>query len=133
MCSLSNFDTYVVTRIQKAPKGFTFAVKSTDPVTLFENKSDYLHVFCCPEEFARQWMENLLLARVSRFDLTSLRITLTTWIAELHLTSRKERAFPEQSVAKSDRWPTCSHIPCTSSYAQNPCTCPTFSKRSSPL
>ena len=36
LCSLSNFDAYVVTRIQKAPKPFTFAVKSTDPMTLFE-------------------------------------------------------------------------------------------------
>ena len=65
LCSLSTFDAYVVSRIHKSPKPFVFAVKSTDPITLFENKSDYLHVFCCSEEGGRKWMENILLAKVS--------------------------------------------------------------------
>ncbi|KAH8114720.1 hypothetical protein DFH11DRAFT_1688808 [Phellopilus nigrolimitatus] len=63
LCSLSAFDAYIVTRIQKAPKTFTFAVKSTDPITLFENKSDYLHVFACPEEVGLKWIESIMLAR----------------------------------------------------------------------
>ena len=65
LCSLSTFDAYVVSRIHKSPKPFVFAVKSTDPITLFENKSDYLHVFCCSEEGGRKWVENILLAKVS--------------------------------------------------------------------
>ncbi|KAL5519861.1 hypothetical protein ACEPAG_1521 [Sanghuangporus baumii] len=63
LCSLSAFDAYVVTRIHKAPKGFTFAVKSTDPITLFENKADYLHVFSVPEETGVAWLEAIWRAR----------------------------------------------------------------------
>ncbi|KAI5121083.1 hypothetical protein M0805_008596 [Coniferiporia weirii] len=63
LCSLSAFDAYIVTRSQKTQKTFAFAVKSTDPITLFENKSDYLHTFTCPEDTGRQWVENILLAR----------------------------------------------------------------------
>ncbi|THH08499.1 hypothetical protein EW145_g2653, partial [Phellinidium pouzarii] len=63
LCSLSAFDVYIVTRIHKTPKPFSFSVKSTDPITLFENKSDYLHVFSCPDDSGRQWVENIMLAR----------------------------------------------------------------------
>ncbi|KAL5501764.1 hypothetical protein ACEPAH_9024 [Sanghuangporus vaninii] len=63
LCSLSVFDAYVVTRIHKAPRGFTFAVKSTDPITLFENKADYLHVFSVPEETGIAWLEAIWRAR----------------------------------------------------------------------
>ncbi|KAL5482465.1 hypothetical protein ACEPAI_9059 [Sanghuangporus weigelae] len=63
LCSLSAFDAYVVTRIHKAPRGFTFAVKSTDPITLFENKADYLHVFSVPEETGIAWLEAIWRAR----------------------------------------------------------------------
>lgn len=64
MCSLSTFDAYLGSRVQKAPKPFVFAVKSTDPITLFENKSDYMHMFCCSEEGGWKWMENIMLAKV---------------------------------------------------------------------
>lgn len=64
LCSLSVFDAYVVTRIHKSSKQFTFAVKSTDPITLFENKSDYLHVFSVPEDTGIAWLESIWLARV---------------------------------------------------------------------
>jgi hypothetical protein len=43
LCSLSNFDAYAITRRHKAPKPFAFAVKSSDNISLFENKADYLH------------------------------------------------------------------------------------------
>lgn len=64
LCSLSVFDAYIVTRIHKSSKNFTFAVKSTDPITLFENKSDYLHVFSVPEDTGVAWVESIWQARV---------------------------------------------------------------------
>ena len=67
MCSLSVFDAYIVTRIHKSTRSFTFAVKSTDPITLFENKADYVHVFSCHDEVGMKWVECILLARVSIF------------------------------------------------------------------
>jgi hypothetical protein len=65
LCSLANFDAYVVTRIHKSPKPYVFAVKSTDNLSFFENSADYVHVFCCPEKDGKKWVENVLLARVS--------------------------------------------------------------------
>jgi hypothetical protein len=65
LCSLANFDAYVVTRIHKSPKPYVFAVKSTDNLSLFENAADYVHVFCCSEMVGKKWLENILLARVS--------------------------------------------------------------------
>ncbi|CAK5284056.1 unnamed protein product [Mycena citricolor] len=63
LCSLSNFDAYNVTRLQKAPKPFVFAVKSTDNLSLFENTADYLHVFSCNPSDGEKWVEKILLAR----------------------------------------------------------------------
>jgi len=63
LCSLSGFDAYFLTKPYKAPYSFTFAVKSTERISLFENKSDYLHVFSCPQENGMPWMEAILLAR----------------------------------------------------------------------
>ena len=65
LCSLANFDAYVVTRIHKSPKPYVFAVKSTDNLSFFENSADYVHVFCCSEKDGKKWLENVLLARVS--------------------------------------------------------------------
>src|SRR5882757_3420783 len=65
LCSLANFDAYVVTRIHKSPKPYVFAVKSTDNFSFFENSADYVHVFCCSEQDGKKWLENVLLARVS--------------------------------------------------------------------
>jgi len=63
LCSLANFDAYVVTRIHKSPKPYVFAVKSTDNLSFFENSADYVHVFCCSEKDGKKWLENVLLAR----------------------------------------------------------------------
>ncbi|KAF8182352.1 hypothetical protein BJ912DRAFT_978673 [Pholiota molesta] len=41
ICSLSNFDAY---------HAFTFAVKSTDKLSFFENTDDYMHTFSCSEK-----------------------------------------------------------------------------------
>lgn len=65
LCSLHNFDAYVVTRVNKAPKGYIFAVKSTDNLSFFEDTSDYMHQLCCSEKDGAKWMEKILLARVS--------------------------------------------------------------------
>ncbi|KZT27370.1 hypothetical protein NEOLEDRAFT_1060838 [Neolentinus lepideus HHB14362 ss-1] len=63
LCSLSNFDAYHVTRLHKAPKPYTFAVKSTDNLSFFENTADYVHIFSVPEKEGQMWMEKILLAR----------------------------------------------------------------------
>lgn len=68
LCKLSNFDVYSVTRIQKSPKPFVFAVKSTDNLAFFEDKSDYLHTFSCKEREGLDWMSKILLARVRHLD-----------------------------------------------------------------
>jgi len=63
LCSLANFDAYLVTRIHKSPKPYVFAVKSTDSLSFFENSADYVHVFCCSEKDGQRWLEAVLLAR----------------------------------------------------------------------
>ncbi|THH00196.1 hypothetical protein EW026_g2298 [Hermanssonia centrifuga] len=63
LCSLNNFDAYVVTRVSKAPKGFVFAVKSTDNISYFESTADYIHMFTCSEKEGENWLEKILLAR----------------------------------------------------------------------
>lgn len=65
LCSLNNFDAYIVTRVSKAPKPFVFAVKSTDNLSYFESTADYVHVFSCGEHEGQNWLEKILLARVS--------------------------------------------------------------------
>ncbi|THH31244.1 hypothetical protein EUX98_g2953 [Antrodiella citrinella] len=63
LCSLHNFDAYTVTRVQKAPKGYVFAIKSTDNLSFFEDTSDYMHLFSCGEKEGANWLEKILLAR----------------------------------------------------------------------
>ncbi|KAH8082006.1 hypothetical protein BXZ70DRAFT_901145 [Cristinia sonorae] len=63
LCSLHNFDAYTVTRVQKAPKGYVFAVKSTDNLSFFEDTSDYMHLFSCGEKDGAVWLEKIMLAR----------------------------------------------------------------------
>ncbi|KAG5636494.1 hypothetical protein H0H81_007828 [Sphagnurus paluster] len=63
LCSLSNFDAYFITRVNKAPRPFSFAIKSTDNLSFFENTADYLHVFSCGEKEGNAWIEKILLAR----------------------------------------------------------------------
>ncbi|KAF7309705.1 hypothetical protein MIND_00342200 [Mycena indigotica] len=63
-CSLSTFDAYTLTRPHKAPpKPFTFAVKSTQNSSTFENPADYLHIFSCNSDEGEQWLEKIRLAR----------------------------------------------------------------------
>jgi hypothetical protein len=69
LCSLSNFDAYFITRLHKSPRPFAFAIKSTDNLSLFENKADYMHIFCCGEKEGNVWMEKILVARVSVLSL----------------------------------------------------------------
>ena len=76
LCSLSNFDAYIVTRAFKAPKPFTFALKSTDDLSFFEDKSDYMHLISCEEKTGQRWMERVLLAR--SFVLYQEKSTLFT-------------------------------------------------------
>ncbi|TFL04240.1 hypothetical protein BDV98DRAFT_503571 [Pterulicium gracile] len=76
LCSLSNFDAYIVTRAIKAPKPFTFALKSTDDLSFFEDKSDYMHLISCDEKTGGRWMERVLLAR--SFVLYQEKSTLFT-------------------------------------------------------
>lgn len=64
LCSMNNFDAYVVIRNPKAPKGFVFAVKSTDNISYFESTTDYIHMFSVPEKDGVHWLESILLARV---------------------------------------------------------------------
>ncbi|KAJ7066732.1 hypothetical protein C8F01DRAFT_981202 [Mycena amicta] len=64
LCSVSSFDAYYLTRPHKAPKPFTFAVKSTDNLSLFENTADYVHIFSCDTNEGQKWAEMVLLARV---------------------------------------------------------------------
>lgn len=75
LCSLSNFDAYSITRPHKAPRPFSFAVKSTDNLSFFENTADYLHMFSCGEKDGAIWMERILLARVSLAVSTRYRVS----------------------------------------------------------
>ncbi|KAI3616065.1 zinc metalloprotease [Moniliophthora roreri] len=63
LCALSNFDAYHTTRLLKAPKEYTFAIKSTEKMSLFEDTSDYMHLFSCKTRDGEKWMEKILLAR----------------------------------------------------------------------
>lgn len=63
LCSLSSFDAYTLTRAYRSTKHFTFAVKSTDNLSYFEDTADYLHMFSCSEKDGRAWIERILVAR----------------------------------------------------------------------
>ncbi|KAJ3487472.1 hypothetical protein NLI96_g3513 [Meripilus lineatus] len=76
LCSLQNFDAYLVTRVYKSPKSFVFAVKSTDNLSYFENTDDYMHVFSCETRDGINWLEKILLAR--SYILYQERNVLTT-------------------------------------------------------
>ncbi|TCD64509.1 hypothetical protein EIP91_004005 [Steccherinum ochraceum] len=83
LCSLQNFDAYVVTRVQKAPKGYVFAIKSTDNLSFFENTSDYMHLLSCSEKEGAEWLSKILLARSyvlhqERNVLTNTTVTAPT-------------------------------------------------------
>ncbi|KIM24684.1 hypothetical protein M408DRAFT_17533 [Serendipita vermifera MAFF 305830] len=63
VCTLANFDAYTVTRVHKSPKPFIFSVKSVQNMRMFENISDYHHVFSCDATDGAQWLQHILLAR----------------------------------------------------------------------
>ncbi|KAG9103634.1 hypothetical protein FRC06_009292 [Ceratobasidium sp. 370] len=63
LCGVSNFDAYIVTHIQRAPKGFVFAAKSTDGSGLFEKEEDSSHIFSCDRDIGEVWLSKILLAR----------------------------------------------------------------------
>ncbi|KAG8683831.1 hypothetical protein FRC09_015827 [Ceratobasidium sp. 395] len=63
LCGVSNFDAYVVTHIQRAPKGFVFATKSTEGSGVFEKEEDSSHIFSCDREIGEVWLNKILLAR----------------------------------------------------------------------
>jgi hypothetical protein len=66
LCTMSNYDAYVVTRPYKSPRPFVFAIKSTDNLNLFENPADSVHIFSCDSEQGEKWFEAILLAKVRR-------------------------------------------------------------------
>ncbi|KZT67256.1 hypothetical protein DAEQUDRAFT_729291 [Daedalea quercina L-15889] len=66
LCSLNNFDAFYMIRPYKgaSTKGYSWAVKSTDSLTFFENTADYVHVFHSNSELeGKAWIEKILLAR----------------------------------------------------------------------
>ena len=82
---MNNFDAYVVTRVGKAPKGFVFAVKSTDNISFFESTSDYIHTFSVPEREGENWLEKILLARVCIFASSSIACLLTVMVRQSYI------------------------------------------------
>ncbi|KAF8606849.1 hypothetical protein BDV93DRAFT_395675, partial [Ceratobasidium sp. AG-I] len=63
VCGLSNFDGYIVTHVQRAPKGFVFAAKSTESSGVFEKEEESSHIFSCDREIGEVWLQKILLAR----------------------------------------------------------------------
>lgn len=79
LCSLSNFDAYMINRNHRATKPFAFSVKSTDSLNFFENASDYVHNFACNESEGKRWLEKILVARV-RLTFFSLSLLLSNMV-----------------------------------------------------
>ncbi|KAG8908890.1 hypothetical protein FRC00_010871 [Tulasnella sp. 408] len=71
LCSLSNYDAYVMKRVTKAPKPFVFAAKSCDSIGMFQNPADAVHTFCCDSDEGKDWLEKILLARLIAMLLNS--------------------------------------------------------------
>jgi len=63
LCSLSNFDAYTMSRVYRSPKSFTFALRSTDNLSMFENPSDSFHMLSCDKLEGELWTEKIMLAR----------------------------------------------------------------------
>ncbi|KAF9517187.1 hypothetical protein BS47DRAFT_1434494 [Hydnum rufescens UP504] len=63
LCSLSNFDAYTMSRVYRSPKPFTFALRSTDNLSMFENPSDSFHIFSCDKSEGEIWTQKVMLAR----------------------------------------------------------------------
>ncbi|CAO1628175.1 unnamed protein product [Parajaminaea phylloscopi] len=65
ICHLSVFDVYLAEGpVVKAPKAHTFAVRSQNAVTMFEDKEDFIHYFCLSDPSAhRDWIRAIMNAR----------------------------------------------------------------------
>ncbi|KAI0789599.1 hypothetical protein C8Q75DRAFT_717725 [Abortiporus biennis] len=103
LCSLSNFDAYVATRLSKAPKAYAFSVKSTDNLSFFENTADYMHTFSCGEKEGEKWFEKILLARSyvlhqERNVLTTTSANPTTTASGASLSRSGTRKRPAQTL-----------------------------------
>ncbi|KAI0269800.1 hypothetical protein BC834DRAFT_819570 [Gloeopeniophorella convolvens] len=108
LCSLANFDAYVVTRLHKSPKPYVFAVKSTDNLTFFESAADYVHTFCCSEKDGLKWVESILLAR--SYFINQERNVLSATGAPGPRSTRPSRALAPARVRhapRSSRWCRC--------------------------
>lgn len=116
LCSLNNFDAYIVTRINKAPKPYVFAVKSTDNISFFESTSDYVHVFSCDTKEGDNWVEKILLARVS-----TMHVGFSCTSADVYCLVLHSIPGPKRSVHRicSCR---CRRVPLPFGHAQTPCS-----------
>ena len=66
ICQISTFDVYLVDSAAiKMPKANGFALRSQDPITMFEKpEQDYMHYFCLTDPAAhRDWVRSILNAR----------------------------------------------------------------------
>lgn len=66
VCQISTFDVYLVdSSAVKMPKANGFALRSQDPITMFEKPDqDYIHYFCLTDPAAhRDWVRAILNAR----------------------------------------------------------------------
>ncbi|KAG8745861.1 hypothetical protein FRC10_006888 [Ceratobasidium sp. 414] len=79
LCGVSNFDAYIVTHIQRAPKGFVFAAKSTESSGLFEKEEDSSRIFSCDRDMGEVWLNKILLARPRPFKVA----TITIWYQKI--------------------------------------------------
>lgn len=123
LCSLSNFDVHLIPPVQcgkiKPPKAFAFAVKSTDPKSIFENAAqDYIHYFSVKtEEEAEGWFRRLSEARVgptSSCQRQRGKLTYTFRVKSSLLFLRAQQADQTaRSERSDDRTP--STLPATSS------------------
>ncbi|KAI8904590.1 ubiquitin-related domain-containing protein, partial [Powellomyces hirtus] len=64
-CGFSNFDVYTLSqRRRKTPTQFAFALRSTDSISMFENKQDYVRFLCVEkEERLFDWVLAIRLAK----------------------------------------------------------------------
>jgi len=108
LCSLLNFDAYQITRAHRSPKPFTFAIKSTDNLSFFENKADYLHTFACSEKDGNVWMEKILVARV-RFPFVNILFTRFSCLIFFVFLSQSYVLHQERNVLFSPK----SDVPAT--------------------
>ena len=72
-----------------------FSVKSTDSLTYFEDTSDYVHVFSCGESEGKNWLEKILLARVSPAS------SIILLVLSAHILSQSYVLYQERHVVSA--------------------------------